>query len=116
MLGTWARLTRVLDVEALSGSCWPREVSSLFGPGTGAVVPDSRWATCSLRGAAAPRSRAGDPFGAPCCRPWQGPSDCETAEVLTFDLRWKVACAYALTDTAFHPMTLTTGRGVWPPP
>jgi len=38
----------------------------------------------------------------------QGLSDRETAEALTFDLRWKAACRYGLTDTAFHPSTLTS--------
>ncbi|WP_164205480.1 transposase [[Micrococcus luteus] ATCC 49442] len=27
-----------------------------------------------------------------------------------FDLRWKTACGYGLTDTAFHPSTLTYWR------
>ncbi len=40
----------------------------------------------------------------------QGLSDRETAEALTFDLRWKAACGYGLTDTAFHPSTLTYWR------
>ncbi|WP_374114893.1 transposase [Pseudarthrobacter sp. R1] len=40
----------------------------------------------------------------------QGLSDRETAEALTFDLRWKPACGYGLTDTAFHPSTLTYWR------
>ncbi|GAC1495606.1 MAG: hypothetical protein NVS2B15_17600 [Pseudarthrobacter sp.] len=29
---------------------------------------------------------------------------------MTFDLRWKAACGYGLTDTAFHPSTLTYWR------
>jgi IS5 family transposase len=40
----------------------------------------------------------------------QGLSDRETAEALTYDLRWKAACGYGLTDTAFHPSTLTCWR------
>jgi transposase len=40
----------------------------------------------------------------------QGLSDRETAEALTYDLRWKAACGYGLTDTAFHPSTLTYWR------
>ena len=40
----------------------------------------------------------------------QGLSDRETAEALTYDPRWKAACGYGLTDTAFHPSTLTYWR------
>ena len=40
----------------------------------------------------------------------QGLSDRETAEALTFDLRWKAACGYGLNETAFHPTTLTYWR------
>lgn len=40
----------------------------------------------------------------------QGLSDRETAEALTFDLRWKAACGYGLNQSAFHPSTLTYWR------
>lgn len=37
-------------------------------------------------------------------------SDRETAEAVTFDLRWKAACGFAVTETAFHPSVLTYWR------
>ena len=37
-------------------------------------------------------------------------SDRETAEAVTFDLRWKAACGFALTQTSFHPSVLTYWR------
>ena len=37
-------------------------------------------------------------------------SDRETAEAVTFDLRWKAACGFALTETSFHPTVLTYWR------
>jgi len=40
-----------------------------------------------------------------------GLSDAETAEAVTFDLRWKAACGLAVTAKAFHPTTLTVWRG-----
>ncbi|SEP86306.1 Transposase domain [Arthrobacter sp. OV608] len=40
----------------------------------------------------------------------RGLSDRETAEALTYDLRWKAACGYRLTDTGFHSSTLTYWR------
>lgn len=39
-----------------------------------------------------------------------GLSDSETVEAVTFDLRWKAACGFAVTDGAFHPTTLTYWR------
>ncbi len=37
-------------------------------------------------------------------------SDRETAEAVTFDLRWKAACGFGLTETSFHPTVLTYWR------
>jgi hypothetical protein len=37
-------------------------------------------------------------------------SDRETVEAVTFDLRWKAACGFALTETSFHPTVLTYWR------
>ncbi len=37
-------------------------------------------------------------------------SDRETAEAVTFDLRWKAVCGFAMTQTAFHPSVLTYWR------
>ncbi len=37
-------------------------------------------------------------------------SDREAAEAVTFDLRWKAACGFALTETSFHPTVLTYWR------
>ena len=39
-----------------------------------------------------------------------GLSDRQAAEAVTFDLRWKAACGFAVTDTSFHPTTLTYWR------
>lgn len=39
-----------------------------------------------------------------------GYSDREAIEALTFDLRWKAACGYAVDATGFHPSTLTYWR------
>ena len=37
-------------------------------------------------------------------------SDRETADAVTFDLRWKAACGFAVTETSFHPSVLTYWR------
>jgi hypothetical protein len=39
-----------------------------------------------------------------------GLSDREAAEAVTFDLRWKAACGYAVAEPGFHPTTLTYWR------
>ena len=39
-----------------------------------------------------------------------GLSDSETADAVTFDLRWKAACGSRSTAAAFHPSTLTYWR------
>jgi len=39
-----------------------------------------------------------------------GLSDREAADAITFDLRWKAACGYAIDATGFHPTTLTYWR------
>ena len=39
-----------------------------------------------------------------------GFSDREAVEALTFDLRWKAACGYAVAEAGFHPTTLTYWR------
>ncbi len=37
-------------------------------------------------------------------------SDRQTAEAVTFDLRWKAACGFGMTEAAFHPSVLTYWR------
>lgn len=39
-----------------------------------------------------------------------GLSDREAADAVTFDLRWKAACGYAIDAVGFHPSTLTYWR------
>lgn len=39
-----------------------------------------------------------------------GLSDREAADAVTFDLRWKAACGYAIDAAGFHPSTLTYWR------
>jgi IS5 family transposase len=39
-----------------------------------------------------------------------GYSDREAADAVTFDLRWKAACGYAIDAAGFHPTTLTYWR------
>ena len=42
-----------------------------------------------------------------------GLSDSETTDAVTFDLRWKAAIGWPLTQAAFHDTTLTIGGVGW---
>ena len=100
-----------LDVEALAGELLaPGSVFAFLARNRGRLFPDS------MMGDLFPSQRGRPSVPAPVIgsvlvlQALQGLSDRETAEALTFDLRWKAACGYGLTDTAFHPSTLTYWR------
>ena len=100
-----------LDVEALAGELLaPGSVFDFLAKHRGQLFPDSMVENLFP-------SRRGQPsVPAPVIgsvlvlQALQGLSDRETAEALTFDLRWKAACGYGLTDTPFHASTLTYWR------
>ena len=98
-----------LDVEALAGELLaPGSVFAFLAKHRGRLFPDSMMEDLfpSRRG----RPSVPAPVIGSVLQALQGLSDRETAEALTFDLRWKAACGYGLTDTAFHPSTLTYWR------
>jgi hypothetical protein len=98
-----------LDVEALVGELLaPGSVFAFFGQSSGVVVSGfDDGGSVSLLAGPAFGSGAGGRLGAGVAgQALQGLSDRETAEALTFDLRWKAAWGYGLTDTAFHPSML----------
>src|SRR6478609_8185821 len=91
-----------LDVEALAGELLaPGSVFAFLAKHRGRLFPDSMMEDL------VPSRVIGSVL---VLQALQGLSDRETAEALTFDLRWKAACGYGLTDTAFHPSTLTYWR------
>ena len=100
-----------LDVEALAGELLaPGSVFAFLAKHRGRLFPDSMMEDLfpSRRGRpSVPASVIGSVL---VLQALQGLSDRETAEALTYDLRWKAACGYGLTDTAFHPSTLTYWR------
>ncbi|MGO4856102.1 IS1182 family transposase [Arthrobacter sp. 2MCAF14] len=100
-----------LDVEALAGELLvPGSVFAFLAGNRGWLFPDSMMEDLFPSG----RGRLSVP--APVIgsvlvlQALQGLSDRETAEALTYDLRWKAACGYGLNETAFHPTTLTYWR------
>lgn len=101
----------LLDVEALAGELLaPGSVFAFLAEHRGRLFPDSMMEDLF------PSKRGRPSVPAPVIgsvlvlQALHGLSDREAAEALTYDLRWKAACGYALTDAAFHPTTLVYWR------
>ena len=111
MQGREVAQRQILDVEALAGELLaPGSVFAFLAEHRGRLFPDSMMEDLfpSRRGRPSiPSAVVGSVM---VLQALQGLSDRETAEALTFDLRWKAACGFGLTDTAFHPSTLTYWR------
>lgn len=111
MQGIEAAQRGYLDVEALAGE--------LLAPGSGyaflaehrsELFPDSMMEDLfpSKRGRPSiPASVIGTVL---VLQALEGLSDRAAAEALTYDLRWKAACGYGLTETTFHPTALVHWR------
>src|SRR6478752_3885027 len=100
-----------LDVEALAGELLaPGSVFAFLAKHRGRLFPDSMMEDLFPSRRGRPSVPAPVIGSVLVLQALQGLSDRETAEALTFDLRWKAACGYGLTDTAFHPSTLTYWR------
>jgi IS5 family transposase len=100
-----------LDVEALAGELLvPGGVFAFLAEHRGRLFPDSMMEDLFPSGRGRPSVPAPVIGAVLVLQALQGLSDRETAEALTFDLRWKAACGYGLNETAFHPTTLTYWR------
>ena len=97
-----------LDVEALAGELLtPGSVFAFLAKHRGRLFTDSMMEDLFPSRRGRPSVPAPVIGSVLVLQALQGLSDRETAEALTYDLRWKAACGYGLTDTAFHPSTLT---------
>jgi hypothetical protein len=100
-----------LDVEALAGELLaPGSVFAFLAGHRGRLFPDSMMEDLFPSRRGRPSVPAPVIGSVLVLQALQGLSDRETAEALTYDLRWKAACGYGLTDMAFHPSTLTYWR------
>ncbi|APX01116.1 IS1182 family transposase [Arthrobacter sp. QXT-31] len=100
-----------LDVEALAGELLaPGSVFAFLAEHRGRLFPDSIMEDLFPSGRGRPSVPAPVIGSVLVLQALQGLSDRETAEALTFDLRWKAACGYGLNQAAFHPSTLTYWR------
>jgi hypothetical protein len=90
-----------LDVEALAGELLaPGSVFAFLAAHRGRLFPDSMMEDLFPSRRGRPSVPAPVIGSVLVLQALQGLSDRETAEALTYDLRWKAACGYGLTDTA----------------
>ena len=100
-----------LDVESLAGHLLPE--GSVFGFLAGhrhVLFPDDAFADLFPSGRGRPSIPADVIASVMVLQTIHNLSDRETADAVTFDLRWKAACGFAVTETSFHPSVLTYWR------
>jgi hypothetical protein len=101
----------ILDVEALAGDLLdPGSVFAFLAEHRGRLFPPSMFEDLFPSGRGRPSIPAKVVATVLVLQALNGLSDREAAEAVTFDLRWKAACGFAVTTKAFHPTTLTYWR------
>ena len=102
---------QLLDVEALAGHLLPAgPVFAFLAEHRHELFPDDAFEDLFPSGRARPSVPADVIAAVMVLQTLHNLSDRETADAVTFDLRWKAACGFALTQTAFHPTVLTYWR------
>ncbi|EMY32428.1 transposase IS4 family protein [Arthrobacter crystallopoietes BAB-32] len=111
MQGREQEQRKLLDVEALAGELLvPGSVFAFLAAHRNRLFPDSMMEDLFSSKRGRPSVPAPVIGSVLVLQALEGLSDRDTADALTYDLRWKAACGYALTNTAFHPTTLTYWR------
>ena len=101
----------LLDVESWAGHLLPPgSVFAFLAVHRHALFPDDSFADLFPSGRGRPSIPADVIASVLVLQTIHNLSDRETAEAVTFDLRWKAACGFAVTQTAFHPSVLTYWR------
>jgi IS5 family transposase len=101
----------LLDAESVAGHLL--KSGSVFGflaAHRHALFPDEMFADLFPTGRGRPSVPADVMAAVITLQALHGLSDSETADAVTFDLRWKAACGLPVTAAAFHPTTLTYWR------
>ncbi len=102
---------QLLDVEALAGHLLPAgSVFAFLAEHRHDLFPDDAFEDLFPSGRGRPSVPADVIASVMVLQTLHSLSDRETADAVTFDLRWKAACGFALTQTAFHPTVLTYWR------
>lgn len=99
------------DAESLAGHLLPAgSVFAFLAEHRQRLFPDEAFADLFASGRGRPSIPADVIASVMVLQALYGLSDRQTAEAVTFDLRWKAACGFAVTETGFHPSVLTYWR------
>ena len=111
MQGEAGRQRELLDVEALAGHLLPAgSVFAFLAAHRLELFPPQMFTDLFPSGRGRPSIPPEVIASVLVLQTLHGYSDREAAEALTFDLRWKAACGYAVDASGFHPSTLTYWR------
>jgi len=101
----------LLDVDSVAGHLLPAgSVYAFLAEHRVRLFPVSMFEDLFPSGRGRPSVPADVVAAAIVLQTLNGLSDRETADAVTFDLRWKAACGLAVTGTSFHATTLTYWR------
>lgn len=99
------------DAESLAGHLLPAgSVFAFLAEHRQRLFPDGAFADLFTSGRGRPSIPADVIASVMVLQALHGLSDRQTAEAVTFDLRWKAGCGFAVTETGFHPSVLTYWR------
>jgi IS5 family transposase len=105
------RQRELLDVEALAGHLLPAgSVFAFLAQHRLELFPPSMFADLFPSGRGRPSIPPEVIASVLVLQALHGLSDREAVDAVTFDLRWKAACGYAVDASGFHPSTLTYWR------
>ena len=111
MQGEADRQRELLDVESLAGHLLqPGSVFAFLAEHRDRLFPAELFADLFPSGRGRPSIPGEVIASVLVLQALHGYSDREAVEALTFDLRWKAACGYAIDANGFHPSTLTYWR------
>jgi len=101
----------LLDVESIAGHLLVEgSVFAFLAEHRSRLFPDEAFEDLFPTGRGRPSVPAAVIASALVLQTLHNLSDREAVEALTFDLRWKAACGFAIDQAAFHPSTLTYWR------
>src|SRR6478735_5134466 len=111
MQGEVGRQRELLDVEAVAGHLLPAgSVFAFLAAHRHRLFPAEMFADLFPSGRGRPSIPPEVIASVIVLQTLHGLSDREAADAVTFDLRWKAACGYAIDAAGFHPTTLTYWR------
>ena len=111
MQGEADRQRDLLDVESLAGHLLPAgSVFAFLAEHRDVLFPPELFSDLFPSGRGRPSIPPEVIASVLVLQSLHGYSDREAVDALTFDLRWKAACGYAVDASGFHPSTLTYWR------